>query len=173
MQDRTLTLASSNFQGLPCSLTWILGLLDPFCGMPNSCPVHAMLLNKSSMQADASGSLEAVKGALLAMPQDRVTLRFLLTGAGPINSGDVQLANASQAQIVSFNQEPSDAVLAQSKRLGASTNASGFPPPQLKAHLCTRPEATTERSHFLLNHQAAFRVGKSNVEGSTSGNLPV
>ena len=71
-----------------------------------------------ALQADASGSLEAVKGALLAMPQDRVTLRFLLAAAGPITNGDVQLANASQAQVISFNQEPSEAVLAQSKRCG-------------------------------------------------------
>lgn len=78
-------------------------------------------------QADASGSLEAVKASLLALPQDRVTLRFLMTSASPINSGDVQLANASQGQIVSFNQEPSEAIIAQSKRLGES---SAFPCPQ-------------------------------------------
>ena len=41
-----------------------------------------------------------------------------MTSASPINSGDIQLANASQGQIVSFNQEPSEAVIAQSKRLG-------------------------------------------------------
>ena len=71
-------------------------------------------------QADASGSLEAVKASLLALPQDRVTLRFLMTAAGPINSGDVQLANASQGQIISFNLDPSEAVVAQAKRLGLS-----------------------------------------------------
>lgn len=52
------------------------------------------------------------------MPQDRVTLRFLMTAAGPINSGDLQLANASQGQIISFNLDPSDAIVAQAKRLG-------------------------------------------------------
>lgn len=69
-------------------------------------------------QADASGAVEAVKGALLALPQDRVTLRFLMTGTGPVNSGDVQLANASQGLIINFNMEVPEAIQAQTKRLG-------------------------------------------------------
>ena len=73
-----------------------------------------------------------MKAALLGMPQDRVTLRFLMTAAGPINSGDVQLANASQGQIISFNMDPSEAIIAQAKRLG--TFSLDSPPPPYHHH---------------------------------------
>ena len=59
-----------------------------------------------------------MKSALLQLPQDRVALRFLLATTGDLSVGDVQLASASQANIIGFNLEPSDAVQAQVKRTG-------------------------------------------------------
>lgn len=52
------------------------------------------------VKADASGSLEAIKGALRALPQDSVALRFLLAATGPITPSDVDLAHSSGALIM-------------------------------------------------------------------------
>lgn len=77
-------------------------------------------LNPVLRQADASGALEAVKSAVSALPQDRVALRFLLAAASDITASDVDLAFASEGIILGFNQEPSDAVQAHAKQLGAA-----------------------------------------------------
>ena len=49
-----------------------------------------------------------------------MALRYLLSGAGAITMSDVDLAAASQALLVGFNLEPSDAVLTHAKRLGVN-----------------------------------------------------
>jgi hypothetical protein len=54
-----------------------------------------------------------------AAAQDRVALRFLLAAASDITASDVDLAFASEGIILGFNQEPSDAVQAAAKQLGA------------------------------------------------------
>ena len=77
-------------------------------------------INVLPRQADASGALEAVRAAVSALPQDRVALRFLLAAASDITASDVDLAFASEGIILGFNQEPSDAVQAHAKQLGAA-----------------------------------------------------
>ena len=68
------------------------------------------------LKADAAGAVEAIKAAAASLPQDRVTLRFLLAAAADITLSDVDLAFASDALILGFNIEPSDAVAASAKR---------------------------------------------------------
>lgn len=63
---------------------------------------------------------QAIKAALSSLPQESVALRYLLSGAGAITMSDVDLAAASQALLVGFNLEPSDAVLTHAKRLGVN-----------------------------------------------------
>ena len=76
------------------------------------------------MQADASGTLEAVKGALSALPQEAVALRFLLASANDMTESDIDLADVSDAMIIGFNMEPSESVIAAAKsRGGASMHA--------------------------------------------------
>ena len=70
------------------------------------------------MQADASGTLEAVKGALSALPQEAVALRFLLASANDMTESDVDLADVSDAMIIGFNMEPSESVIAAAKSRG-------------------------------------------------------
>ncbi len=70
------------------------------------------------LKADASGSVEAVKGALTALPQDSVMLRFLLAAAGDISSSDLDLAAASGGLVLGFNLSPNDTLLAEAKRKG-------------------------------------------------------
>ncbi|KAK9153308.1 hypothetical protein Sjap_000788 [Stephania japonica] len=55
------------------------------------------------MKVDVQGSIEAIRQALLVLPQDNVTLRFLLQATGEISTSDVDLAFASKAIILGFN----------------------------------------------------------------------
>lgn len=73
------------------------------------------------MQADASGTMEAVKAALGALPQGSVVLRYLLAAPNDITISDVDLAAASKGLVLGFNVEPSEAVLAAAKHQGAPT----------------------------------------------------
>ena len=60
------------------------------------------------VKTDVSGSEEAVKAALGALPQDRVILRFLHTAAGEVTESDVDLAAASEGIVLAFNTQVSD-----------------------------------------------------------------
>lgn len=71
------------------------------------------------VQTDASGTLEAVKAALSALPQDSVVLRYLLAVPNDITVSDVDLAAASKGLILGFNVDPSEAVLAAAKHQGS------------------------------------------------------
>lgn len=63
------------------------------------------------VKTDVSGSCEAIKAALGALPQDRVQLRFLMASAGEVSESDVDLAAASQGIIVAFNTLCSDRIM--------------------------------------------------------------
>lgn len=70
------------------------------------------------LKADASGSCEAVKSALGALPQDSVVLRYLLAAPGDITLSDVDLAVASGGMVLGFGVSPSEAVASAAKRAG-------------------------------------------------------
>lgn len=55
------------------------------------------------MKVDVQGSIEAVRQALEVLPQDNVSLKFLLQATGDVSSSDVDLAVASKAIILGFN----------------------------------------------------------------------
>nr|XP_043622084.1 translation initiation factor IF-2, chloroplastic [Erigeron canadensis] len=55
------------------------------------------------MKVDLQGSIEAVKQALQKLPQDNVTLKFILQATGDVSNSDVDLAVASKAIIFGFN----------------------------------------------------------------------
>ncbi|KAE9456317.1 hypothetical protein C3L33_11780, partial [Rhododendron williamsianum] len=55
------------------------------------------------MKADLQGSIEAIRQALLVLPQDNVSLRFLLQATGDVSASDIDLAVVSKAIIVGFN----------------------------------------------------------------------
>lgn len=83
-------------------------------------PFVRIVLTGSTVQADATGALEAVKAAIGSLPQDRVQPRFLLTAASDITKSDIDLAFASGGIIIGFNIDPSEAVLAAAKQYGES-----------------------------------------------------
>lgn len=55
------------------------------------------------LKVDLQGSIEAVKQALQKLPQDNVTLKFILQATGDVSNSDVDLAIASKAIIFGFN----------------------------------------------------------------------
>ncbi|XP_047338350.1 translation initiation factor IF-2, chloroplastic-like [Impatiens glandulifera] len=55
------------------------------------------------MKVDVQGSIEALRQALQVLPQDNVTLKFLLQATGDVCTSDVDLAFAGEAVILGFN----------------------------------------------------------------------
>ncbi|KAF6150618.1 hypothetical protein GIB67_022230 [Kingdonia uniflora] len=55
------------------------------------------------MKVDVQGSIEAIKQALQMLPQDNVTLKFLLQSTGNVSASDIDLAIAGKAIILGFN----------------------------------------------------------------------
>jgi translation initiation factor IF-2 len=58
------------------------------------------------VKADVQGSVEAVIDQLMKIPQEKIKLRVIRSGAGAITESDVLLATASNAVIIGFNVRP-------------------------------------------------------------------
>ena len=58
------------------------------------------------VKADVQGSVEAVSDQLTKIPQEKIKLRIIRSGAGAITEGDVLLAAASNAVVIGFNVRP-------------------------------------------------------------------
>ncbi|KAK4746090.1 hypothetical protein SAY87_012402 [Trapa incisa] len=70
------------------------------------------------MKVDVQGSIEAVRQALEVLPQDNVTLKFLLEAPGDVSSSDVDLAFASKAIIFGFNVKVPSSVKSSANNKG-------------------------------------------------------
>ncbi|KAK4484630.1 hypothetical protein RD792_007219 [Penstemon davidsonii] len=55
------------------------------------------------LKVDVQGSIEAIRQALNVLPQENITLKFLLQATGDVSASDVDLAVATQAIIFGFN----------------------------------------------------------------------
>lgn len=55
------------------------------------------------LKTDMQGSLEAIIGALADIPKDKVDLKIIHSGVGPISESDVLLATTSNAVIIGFS----------------------------------------------------------------------
>ncbi|KAK4285750.1 hypothetical protein QN277_002401 [Acacia crassicarpa] len=62
------------------------------------------------LKVDLQGTIEAIRQALQVLPQDNVTLKFLLEATGDVSTSDVDLAVASKAIILGFNVKVSGSV---------------------------------------------------------------
>ncbi len=67
------------------------------------------------LKGDCFGSLEAIDGMLLNLPQDKVFLRILKAEVGDINESDAKLAEMSSAQIIGFRVKIHSPVMALMK----------------------------------------------------------
>ncbi|CAI5993162.1 unnamed protein product [Closterium sp. NIES-65] len=70
------------------------------------------------LKVDNQGAVEAIREALTALPQDTVSLRFLLQAAGDVALSDIDLAVASEAVVLAFNVSMSPAVEAAAEEKG-------------------------------------------------------
>jgi translation initiation factor IF-2 len=68
------------------------------------------------LKADSPGSLEALKGQLLAIQDPKVRLRVIFEGVGEVGESDVNLAAASEALVVAFNVKVDDNAGAAAER---------------------------------------------------------
>ncbi len=73
---------------------------------------------KLVLKADVQGSLEAIKGALVKIPQEEVGLQIIHDAVGDITESDLTLAAASGAVVVGFNTK----MEAPAKRVADQTN---------------------------------------------------
>ena len=58
------------------------------------------------LKADVQGSVEALTDQLMKIPQEKIKLRIIRSGAGAVTEGDVLLAAASNAVVIGFNVRP-------------------------------------------------------------------
>jgi translation initiation factor IF-2 len=58
------------------------------------------------IKADVQGSVEAVTDQLMKIPQQKIRLRVIRSGAGAITESDVLLAAASNGVVIGFNVRP-------------------------------------------------------------------
>ncbi|CAI5525194.1 unnamed protein product [Closterium sp. Naga37s-1] len=70
------------------------------------------------LKVDNQGAVEAIREALAALPQDTVSLRFLLQAAGDVALSDIDLAVASEAVVLAFNVSMPPAVEAAAEEKG-------------------------------------------------------
>jgi translation initiation factor IF-2 len=68
------------------------------------------------LKADVSGSLEAIKGVLKQLPQEKIVLRILKSEVGEINENDVKIAQSAKARILGFRVKTSSSALKISER---------------------------------------------------------
>lgn len=61
------------------------------------------------LKADVAGSLEALKDALLSIPQEAIGLQIVESGVGEVGENDVKLARSANAAILSFRTKTSAA----------------------------------------------------------------
>ena len=73
---------------------------------------------KVVIKGDVHGSVEALIGALEAIPSEKVNLEVIASDVGPINPNDVILASGSHAVLVGFNVKMEQGVQAKAKHLG-------------------------------------------------------
>jgi len=94
--------------------------LSSLADMDSNSDSEAMQKINLIVKGDTMGVVEAIKSALSTLPQQSITLRCLLSGAGDISESDVDLAAASGALILGFNLEPDNIVAEAAKRLGVT-----------------------------------------------------
>ncbi|KKS26490.1 MAG: Translation initiation factor IF-2 [Parcubacteria group bacterium GW2011_GWA2_42_11] len=68
------------------------------------------------LKADVSGSLEAIRESLKAIPQDEVIIRILKAEVGDVSENDVKLARSAKASIYGFRIKSSPAVNSLAER---------------------------------------------------------
>ena len=70
------------------------------------------------LKSDMQGSLEAIVGMLKDLPQNKVDLKVIHSGVGPVSESDVLLASASDAVIIGFGVKIENSAAATARHEG-------------------------------------------------------
>jgi translation initiation factor IF-2 len=70
------------------------------------------------IKADVKGSAEAIQGALLRLPSDKIRIKVVASSVGGITESDVLLASASGAIVLGFNVRPDSKSKNEAERRG-------------------------------------------------------
>jgi translation initiation factor IF-2 len=70
------------------------------------------------LKGDVQGSVEALVGALMDIPQSKITLDIIHSAVGPVTESDVLLASASNAVIIGFSVKVENNASTDAKREG-------------------------------------------------------
>ncbi len=78
---------------------------DEYSIIYTNAPIHeteGLKDYKLILKTGSKGSLEAVKSSILKIQHEEVKISLIYSATGPVNEGDVKLAHASKAKIITF-----------------------------------------------------------------------
>jgi translation initiation factor IF-2 len=73
---------------------------------------------KLVIKGDDAGSVDALKIAIESLPKEKVQIKVIHSGVGPINENDVMLAQASEGIILGFKVKPYPQTKEEAKKRG-------------------------------------------------------
>jgi translation initiation factor IF-2 len=73
---------------------------------------------KLVIKGDDAGSVDALKNSIESLPKEKVQIKVIHSGVGPINENDVMLANASEGIILGFKVKPYPQTKEEAKKRG-------------------------------------------------------
>ncbi len=73
---------------------------------------------KLVIKGDDAGSVDALKNSIESLPKEKVRIKVIHSGVGPITENDVMLAYASEAIIIGFKVKPYPQVKEEAKKRG-------------------------------------------------------
>lgn len=76
------------------------------------------------LKADVNGTCEAIRDAIERLGSDKMPVKVLFSGVGPVTSSDIMLAAASNAQVLAFNTKIGKDTEIEAKQAGVSIHKS-------------------------------------------------
>lgn len=73
---------------------------------------------KLVLKGDDAGSVDALKNSIESLPKEKVQIKVIHSGVGPITENDVMLAHASEAIIIGFKVKPYSQAKEEAKKRG-------------------------------------------------------
>ena len=73
---------------------------------------------KMVIKGDDAGSVDALKNSIEGLPKEKVQIKVIHSGVGPITENDIMLAHASEAIIIGFKVKPYPQAKEEAKKRG-------------------------------------------------------
>lgn len=130
------------------------------------------------IKGDVQGSVEAVTDAINQLSSDKVRVKVLMSGIGPVSQSDVQLASSTEATILAFNvRAPTAAVELEAKKDGVRICTQRIiyrlleEVGDLMAGSAARVDQETQQGEATVLQVFAMRGGRGEVGPSVAGLL--